>query len=309
MKWGIDGASLGNAVCCYSSGDVGPPFGDQDLRVNYNSAEGCTLQTGQEVYQVEEDSPFLAIDGGTVAEIEVFSVCSDVPSEARPLIPSGRTPWQTRLAFREPAKRREMEAEFTRKFGASIASLLMEEKLALAYAQAELKEAETMAATAVQALAVVYGPSVAAGAVDCVVELNIRGVPVATLRSTLQACPDSVFATWFGERWPAKSKDVDEQGRFKVDCDPSCFSKILDVMRMQKRASWAGCDDVLGKSGRRTARVAIAVADRGAFEEAVDMYFPGCTDCVMDCVDLSKSPAPADASNAQGAGIMFLPLS
>ena len=50
-----------------------------------------------------------------------------------------------------------MEAELTRKFGASIASLLMEEKLALAYAQAEMKEAETRAPTAVQALTVIYG--------------------------------------------------------------------------------------------------------------------------------------------------------
>ena len=292
VKWGIKHEARRHAVYCYKTGDTGPCFGNHDLRVNFVSAESCTLQTGRDSYDVEEGSPFLAVDGGTVTEVEVFSVCSEVPREAPCLSSTDGTPWQRRRAFREPAKGREMEAELTQKFGASIAGLLMEEQLALAYAQAELKEAETRAATAIQALTFVYGPSVAAGAVDAVVELSIRGVPMTTLRSTLQACPDSVFATWFGERWPAKAKDVDEQGRFKVDCDPSCFSKILDVMRMQKRASWTGCDEALGKGGRKTARVSIADADRAAFAEAVDMYFPGCTDFVMDCVDLSGSPAP-----------------
>lgn len=289
VKWALKDGSATNAVRANNNGDVGPCFGDEDLRVTFNSAESCTLQTGRAVYQVEEGSPFLALNGGTVTEIEVFHVCHEASREDPPAIPSEKTPWQRRLAFRDPAK---VEAELTRKFGASIASLLMEEKLALAYAQAELKEAETRAATAVQALTVIYGPSVAGGIDDPVIELNIRGVPVTTLRSTLQACPDSVFATRFGERWPAKAKDVDEEGRFKIDCDPSCFSKILDVLRMRKRASWAGCDEVLGKSGRKTARVKIADADRASFEEAVDMYFPGCADFVMDCVDLSKSPGP-----------------
>ena len=136
----------------------------------------------------------------------------------------------------------------------------------------------------------------AGGVDDPVIELNIRGVPVTTLRSMLQACPDSVFATRFGEKWPPKAKDVDEQGRFKVDCDPSCFSKILGILRMRKRASWAGCDEVLGKSGRKNTRVRIADdADRASFEEAVNMYFPSCADFVMmNCVDLSKSPGPSN---------------
>lgn len=156
VKWGLKDASAKKAVRCYDTGGVGPCFGAEDLRVSFDSAESCTLRTGRKMYQVEEGSQFLALNGGTVEEIEVFDICSDVARCTPTAIPSERTPWQKRLAFREPSKRREMEEEFTRRFGASIASLLMEEQLALAYAQAKLKEAETRASTAVQALTVVY---------------------------------------------------------------------------------------------------------------------------------------------------------
>lgn len=60
---------------------------------------------------------------------------------------------------------------------------------------------------------------------------------MTTLRSTLQACPDSALATRFDEdKWPATDKDVDEHGRRLIDCSPSVFSKVLDVLRARKRA-------------------------------------------------------------------------
>ncbi|CAN0296552.1 unnamed protein product, partial [Ectocarpus fasciculatus] len=172
----------------------------------------------------------------------------------------------------------------TPSFGVSIARLLMEEHMALAYARAELREAEARATAAAQALAVIYGPYVARGEDDSVVELNVRGLSVTTLHSTLHACPDSVFVAWFAERWSG-GKGVDEDGRYKIDCDPTCFSRILDVMRMRKRAGWADGDEVVKNAGGgATIRVTVSKADRENFEEAVNMYFPKCTEFIMGLV-------------------------
>lgn len=78
---------------------------------------------------------------------------------------------------------------------------------------------------------------------------------------------------------------MDEDGRYKVDCDPSCFSKILDVMRMRKRAGWAEDNEVVKNAGAgNTIRVKVREAERENFEDAVNMYFPKCTGFIMDLV-------------------------
>ncbi|CAM9357031.1 unnamed protein product, partial [Ectocarpus sp. 8 AP-2014] len=172
----------------------------------------------------------------------------------------------------------------TTSFGESIAGLLMEEFMALAYARVELEEAAARARTAARALCVIYGPYVARGEEDPVVGLNVRGRSITTLYSTLHACPDSVFAAWFAERWSG-GKGVDEDGRYKVNCDPSCFSKILDVMCMRKQAGWAEDDDIVKNAGGGdTIRVRVSEADRENFEDAVKMYFPNCAGFIMDLV-------------------------
>lgn len=118
---------------------------------------------------------------------------------------------------------------------------------------------------------------------DFVIELSVRGTRMTTLRSTLQACPDSALAARFDEdKWPATEKDVDERGRRMIDCSPSVFSKVLDVLRMRKRASWAAGSEVC--CGDCGARVAVRAGDRAAFEEFVGMYFPGRESFIMDMV-------------------------
>ncbi|CAM9747256.1 unnamed protein product, partial [Ectocarpus sp. 6 AP-2014] len=176
----------------------------------------------------------------------------------------------------------------TPSFGESIAGLLMEELMALAYARVELDEAAARTRTVARALCIIYGPFVARGEEDPVVELNVRGRSITTLYSTLHACPDSVFAAWFAERWSG-GKGVDEDGRYKVNCDPCCFSKILDVMRMRKRAGWAEHDEIVKHAGGGdTIRVRVSEADRENFEDAVKMYFPNCTRFVMDLVRFTE---------------------
>ncbi|CAM9635236.1 unnamed protein product, partial [Laminaria digitata] len=84
-----------------------------------------------------------------------------------------------------------------------------------------MEVASARVSAAVGAVETVYGPSVAAGEQDPVVELNVRGARMTTLRSTLQACPRSALATMFDEgRWPATDKDKDQDGGRLIDCDP-----------------------------------------------------------------------------------------
>lgn len=104
------------------------------------------------------------------------------------------------------------------RFGGSIAECLKEERIALRRAQNELVQANAKAAASAKALVAIYGPNVAAGNADSVVEPSFRGgratTRVATLLSTLQACPDSALARRFDEStWPVTDKDKDCHGR------------------------------------------------------------------------------------------------
>lgn len=163
----------------------------------------------------------------------------------------------------------------TQKFGELIATSLLEERLALREAQIELLEAGDKVKASANALAAVYGPNIAAGKEDPVVELSVRGTRVTTLLSTLQVCPESFLAMTFNEdRWPATDKDVDEHGRRLIDCSPSVFAKVLDVLRVRKRAGWAR---TASPHQRRNdlVRVIVKAGDRDAFEEFVEKHFPG----------------------------------
>lgn len=311
-KWGV---KKGKDMCAIHWPDTtddcaGPAFGLDDLCVTFtkDGVGACTLSTRGEFYEVVETSPFLSLDGNSVAEIEVFRVGEgddDDDEGEQQYAPVATIPCGTAtLSDRDPAHCQpaivsEMEAKYTRKFGASLAELLMEEQMALSYAQAELREAKNRAAAAAEALATVYGPRVARGEEDCVVELSVRGMSVTTLRSTLEACPDCVFPSWLGERSSETGSEdedgcvqaglADEDGRLRVDCDPNCFSKILDVMRMRKRAAWAAAADEEkgrgGAVGEHTIRISIPENDRGCFAEAVHTFFPGCEEFIMGLVE------------------------
>lgn len=247
-----------------------------------------TLTTRRKAFDVEEGSPFLALDGKRVIDVEVYRYSTPAP------------PSTTALGTTEPGDTlTDMEAPDIRLFGEIIASSLMEERVVLDRAVKEMETAGARVSAAADALNTMYGPSVAAGEQDTVVELNVRGTRMTTLRSTLQVCPRSALAAMFdAERWPGSGKDKDEYGGRVIDCNPTYFSKILDVLRMRKRASWSR-DAKAGKAGEKRGEVAglveeggvvlpggvhIKEADAEAFGKAVNVYFRGCENFIMDLV-------------------------
>ena len=130
-------------------------------------------------------------------------------------------------------------------------------------------------------------PDIALGKPDPVVELSVRGTKTTTLRSTLQACPKSVLAAKLNENeWLC-----DEEQVVVIDCCPSSFSKLLDVLRVRKRVGWflRGQLKKDSTSGTVAGCVVVPASDRVSFEEFVGMHFPGCEDFVMDVVEFQGS--------------------
>ncbi|CAM9335016.1 unnamed protein product [Scytosiphon promiscuus] len=267
----IKESRAGWAIHCGSN--FGPSFGADDLSVTLKKKNStAVLNTGNQTYEVPEGSSFLERSGTTVSDIEMFRVHTAGGQKANsPPLPASDVP--------------EEQREYGRKFGVSIAESLMEEKVELENARAELTRAEEKAFAAIAALESVYGPDIASGKQDEVVELSVRGTRVTTLRSMLMACPDSALAAWFSGKWPPSDKDLDGNGRRIVDCDPAVFSKVLDVLRMKKRAGWGAS----GGSEAAPVPVVVRRADRACFEEFVHKYFPGCEGFVMDLVEPSKA--------------------
>lgn len=278
----------GHADCAiYCGPNLGPCFGVDDLHLGFGANRILVTTGNQSSYSVP--SKGYAMLGGvksrTVSSIDVFRVhVSEVsaPSPASPAIPIPSTTDDVRCGIN--AMPEEM-ADDAHRFGASIASSLMEERVVLKQSQAELARAQEMASAALEALTNVYGPDIASGKKDEVVELSVRGVRMTTLRSTLTACPDSVFTTWFNGNWKPTEKDLDKLGRRMLDCKPAVFAKVLDVLRMKKRAGWAPSEDA-GGGGVVVKPVPVAVrqADRACLEEFVNKYFPGCERFIMDLV-------------------------
>ncbi|CAM9403308.1 unnamed protein product [Ascophyllum nodosum] len=135
------------------------------------------------------------------------------------------------------------------------------------------------------ALETMYGPDIATGKPDPVVELDVRGTRMTTLRSTLQACSESALAARFDDsKWPSDGKDFGV-----IDCSPLIFSKVLDVLRMRKRARWSNRDAQKQEANMMVFRVMMASGNRAPFEEFVGMYFPGCEAYVMDWVTFEGS--------------------
>ncbi|CAM9839463.1 unnamed protein product [Ectocarpus sp. 8 AP-2014] len=278
VKWGRRGNNGGYDVVVGAS--RGPYFGRTDLVVNFTYVP-VTLQAQPYSYDVPSGSTFPNLNGQTITEIEVFQVYSaaaTTSSRSKRLkiqgpedIHGAASTSSTNTASREA----NSDAGT---FGNAIAGALMEERIALHQAEAELEQAHSKAVASCDALAAVYGPEVARGAIDTVVELSVRGTRMTTLRSTLQACRESALAALFNEdKWPATDKDVDEQGRRLINCSPAVFQKVLDVLRMRKRAAWAASDRELG-------HVRVDAADRPAFDSFVNMYFPGFENFITDMV-------------------------
>ncbi|CAM9986270.1 unnamed protein product [Discosporangium mesarthrocarpum] len=111
---------------------------------------------------------------------------------------------------------------------------------------------------------------------------------MSTMRSTLRLCSNSALAAKFDEnRWPATGGDLDEKGRYIMDCDPHCFRKIVDVLRMRKKAlAGPGREGVMKNNDEGCVCVFESMKD--SFEGLVDMYFPGNMSFVMDHVKMVK---------------------
>lgn len=269
----------------------GPCFGS-DLYMSLHDENARILHVEVGAFDVSADSPFFTLEGQAVKEIEVFRVCpaataASPPPPAKPATTSENG--LIDLTSGDPCDAAtERYDDDVRMSGASIADSLMEERAALRQAFAELAQANTKTRASVNALTAVYAPDVAAGQKDTVVERSVRGTRLTTLRSTLQACPDSAPAARFDEdKWPATDKDMDARGWRVMDCRPSVFSKVLDVLRMRKRAAW-------GEAGGGDAgvRVVIKAVNRADFDSSVGMYFPGCENFIMDLVAAPPTARP-----------------
>eukprot|EP00752_Nemacystus_decipiens_P018455 g16545.t1 len=285
-KWGIrDGHEL-HAVC--RTAGLAPCFGHKhDLTSALDGSPG-TLNTNNKSYDIPAGSAFLQLNGHNLSEIEVFRV-----SRVQTAAPRPHAALAALHELGAPAVMPMQGEDDVRNFGVRIAGSLMEERMALRDAENELRRAGASALVAVIALEAVYGPDIAAGREDPVVELSVRGIRMTTLRSTLQVCPDSALATLVDETgWPVHEKDMDEHGRPVIDCNPAVFSKVLDVLRMRKRTGWTG-----GEAQQpwlvEPVRVAVKAADRKAFEGFVNTQFSGCESFIMDYVDFLEELQPA----------------
>lgn len=196
VKWGIKDGHLRHSVSCDPG--MGPFFGEPpNLRIRRHKDH--LLQTNNTSYKIPEDSPFMWLDGQPVAEREVFRVCLPTP----PSSPRAKRAKVAGNGFLDNARDTdtavltEDRSDDADKYGKAIAGALMEERMALQQAQADLKQADMRVTECATALEQLYGPDVAIGKGDAVVELSVRGTRMTTLHSTLQACPESALAARF----------------------------------------------------------------------------------------------------------------
>lgn len=296
VKWDVTPGAASKVCCCQHMGFGFSSDGNEDLIVRDGSH---TLKTGNNTFHIPAGSPFLALNGDPVLELEVFLVCRPSVATPSPVTPPplAPTPPSENIGKEGLVDCPAIVASdfiFTddddeRRFGESVAESLERERDRLRHAQTELVQANARAKASVRALAAVYGPDTALLAQgdikeDPVIELIVRGAGTSTRMATLlstviQTCPPESFLAVRFERWSRTNDDKDEHGRRQIDdCSPHVFNKLLDVLRMKKRVSWDG------GGGSRLVRVAVKACDRASFEELVSVYFYGCESFVMNSV-------------------------
>ncbi len=67
------------------------------------------------------------------------------------------------------------------------------------------------------------------------IELNVGGQKITTLRSTLTIVPNSKLARMFSKDNPEKNLSMDKQGAVFFDYNPLYFNYLLDQLRAIKR--------------------------------------------------------------------------
>ena len=70
---------------------------------------------------------------------------------------------------------------------------------------------------------------------DDVIELNVGGQKMTTLRSTLTVVPESKLAQMFSKDYPESKLHRDKQGAVFFDYSPIYFNFLLDQLRAIKR--------------------------------------------------------------------------
>ena len=70
---------------------------------------------------------------------------------------------------------------------------------------------------------------------DDIIELNIGGQKMTTLRSTLTAVPHSKLASIFSKNNMKTTLPIDKQGAVFFDYNPMYFSYLLDQLRIIKK--------------------------------------------------------------------------
>lgn len=271
----------------------GPSFGSFDLKVNLSDKRICCGGDNMNIYDVPMDSleEYRSLRSKYIIDVEVYKV-DFAESIETPFIDEYQvyfSKMETSFPHQASASTKYIEGKMA-PLDASVTGCIQNELATLRSAQIELVQARTRLADAFQAVEDVYGSRVLAGEKDAVVELTIRGTVMTTLRSTLQACADSVLADMFNdERGPSNENTVDAQGRRILDCDLACFAKVLDVLRLRKRESWVqarrnGRGKMVGVFGAKSAYVTVNPSKRRCFDALVKMYFPGRERFVMDYI-------------------------
>lgn len=186
-----------------------------------------------------------------------------------------------------------VEPADARRFGRSVATSFAVEEVALEMADAEFRASRKKYDREVASVAEFAGAPGGfgrEGVDDDIVELNIGGTVIATRRSTLCRCSDSVLARMFDhsneKRAPPFVRDT--KGRYFVQYNDYCFAKIIEVLRM-KRWPWPPSESsfALGAAeGTSTSRFRIFVREdeREDFASLTSYFFPGSENFILEAV-------------------------
>ena len=178
-----------------------------------------------------------------------------------------------------------VEPADARKFGRQVATTFAVEEVALEMAELEFqaaKEKYEKEVASVVEFAGAPGGWGREGVDDDIVELNIGGTVISTRRSTLCRCPDSILARMFDQNNEKKAPPFvrDNKGRYFVQYNDYCFTKIIEVMRMKRwpwpptKASFANGTTLDGVSNSRF-RIYVREDEREDFGSLCTYFFPG----------------------------------
>lgn len=187
-----------------------------------------------------------------------------------------------------------VEPAEARRFGRQVATTFAVEEVALELAELEFQAAKEKYEREVESVAEFAGAPGGwgrEGVDDDIVELNIGGTVISTRRSTLCRCPDSLLARMFDHNTEKKAPPFvrDTKGRYFVQYNDYCFTKIIEVMRMKRwpwpptKSSFANGTTLDGMSNSRF-RIFVREDEREDFGSLCTYFFPGCESFINEAV-------------------------